>query len=115
MINFPPDQTKNPMPKNQHGILAGILATLFKVGCNSLKSAHLIHSFLNFYLHFGGDLCLKLKKPPKGGINIPFAISTSWILALAPLGPGCRTGYEPDLFPSLFMIYVEIIISNLQL
>jgi hypothetical protein len=29
---------------------------------------------------------------------------TSWILALAPLGAGCRTGYGPDLFPSLFMI-----------
>jgi len=27
---------------------AGILATLFKVGCNSLKSTHLIYSFLNF-------------------------------------------------------------------
>jgi hypothetical protein len=42
-------------------VSAGILATLFKVGCNSLKSAHLIYSFLNFYLGFGGDLCLKAK------------------------------------------------------
>jgi hypothetical protein len=30
--------------------------------------------FSEFYLVVGGDLDLKLKKPPKGGPNIPFVI-----------------------------------------
>jgi hypothetical protein len=70
-------------------ICSGILATLIYVGCNSRKSAHLIYPFLNSYLVLGGDLDLKAKNLPKGGLMIPFAILTSWFpygLALAPFG-----------------------------
>ena len=42
-------------------IRSGILATLIYVGCNSLKSAHLIYPFLDVLGRSGGDLGFKLK------------------------------------------------------
>jgi hypothetical protein len=45
-------------------VSAGILATLILRWDASIhKSAHLIYSFLNFYLGLGGDLDLKAKNP----------------------------------------------------
>jgi hypothetical protein len=52
-------QTKNPVPNIQHRIPAGILAFFLRWDASSPKSTHLIRSFLNVYLHLGGDLCLK--------------------------------------------------------
>jgi hypothetical protein len=42
-------------------ICSGILATFIIVGCNSLKSAHIIYPFLDVLGRFGGDLDLKQK------------------------------------------------------
>ena len=47
---------------------AGILATLFKVGCNSLKSAHLIYSFLNFIWSLEVILTLNQKTSRNGEV-----------------------------------------------
>jgi hypothetical protein len=53
---------KTPLPMFSNRVIcSGILATLIYVGCNSLKSAHLIYPFLDVLGRFGGDLDLKPK------------------------------------------------------
>jgi hypothetical protein len=55
-------QKKTPLPIFSNRVIcSGILATLIYVGCNSLKSAHLIYPFLDVLGRFGGDLDLKQK------------------------------------------------------
>jgi len=50
-------------------VSAGVLATfVFKVGCNSLKSAHLIYSFLNFNWSLEVTLTLKQKTSHNGEV-----------------------------------------------
>jgi hypothetical protein len=80
-------------------VSAGILATLFLGWDASLPQIGPPDSFVSeIYLVVGGDLDLKAKNLPKGGLMIPFAIfdlmdsgfSTFW-------KKGCRAVIEPDL------------------
>jgi hypothetical protein len=79
------------------------------VGCNSLKSAHLIYFSLSKGLE-GGDLVLKQKNLPKGGFNFVLLISphgslAGWHWHLADQVAGRSKGQVPHATLHDFTIY----------